>query len=78
MPPPLCGRVVSSIVAPHHRGAGLTTGLAPLLHSGEVLGKVTPLCSGGAAVLLKEDVSSARTTMPLLHHDVGAVVVVLP
>lgn len=75
MPPPLCGRVVSSIVALHNRGAGLTTVLALLLHSGEVLGKVTPLCSGGAAVLLEEDVSSASTTMPLLHHDVGAVVV---
>ena len=75
MPPPLCGRVVSSIVAPHHHGAGLTTVLAPLLHSGEVLGKVTLLCTGGAAVLLEEDVSSASTTMPLLHHDVGAVVV---
>ena len=75
MPPPVCGRVVSSIVAPPHRGAGLTTVLAPLLHSGEVLGKVTLLCTGGAAVLLEEDVSSACTTMPLLHHDVGAVVV---
>jgi hypothetical protein len=74
MLPPLCGRVVSSIVAPHHRGAGLTTIRAPLLHSGEVLGKVTLLCSGVVAVLLlKEDVS-ASTTMPLLH-DVGAVVV---
>jgi hypothetical protein len=77
MPPPLCGRVVSSIVAPHHRGAGLTTGLAPLLHSGEVLGKVTPLCSGGAAVLLKEDVSTVLVPL-CLHHDVSAVVVVLP
>jgi hypothetical protein len=73
MPPPLRGRVVLSTVAPHHHGAGLVKILAPPLHSGEVLGKVTPLCSGGAAVLLEEDVSTS-TTMPLLHY-VGAVVV---